>query len=457
MAGRHAPWHISHSVAPGFAFLSAILYGLYILSYPPRTSLKRKLHIFILALPLWYAFRNSDYISSSFTVVDTFSRTCIIWFAHMSYEVCVLEFSPVIGDKSTDTEGGGKTGWLEDMKERVRQGYKVLFDRNHTQIFEAQSYSPSLTSATNSNLTEEPQYKVTHKKTDEPLEQGTTTYPPPLLPRAKAHGYSRTQFLRSHLIKTVTFYALRKSYEYYEHNFSLCTFSTPSMDDIALGYFFRRLPSSLNILELWYRVETVFDWNIVTIWQYEAFHSFFALLWVGSFIDSPEEWSMSLFGPISEGWSVRSYWGKHWHNYVYHSFSGHVKILTRGWLGFQRERTRTRLLENSLVFLLSGLMHSLVRWQQSPLGDFWAILLWYGAQMLPIVVESVASHYWRKVRWGLGVGKEAKWVNRMEYVVGYCWVMGWFSWTVPKYLSTRMQWSDAKLEKMFREELGVKG
>jgi hypothetical protein len=47
---------------------------------------------------------------------------------------------------------------------------------------------------------------------------------------------------------------------------------------------------------------------------------------------------LSLFGPLSGAWSVRRYWGKHWHNYVYHSFSGHVKILTRQWLGFKGGR-----------------------------------------------------------------------------------------------------------------------
>jgi hypothetical protein len=442
---RYEPWHITHSIAPACAFLSAVLYGLYILSYAPRTSLTRKLHILCLLLPLWYALRCSDDISSSYMIVDTFSRTCIIWFAHMSYEVCVLEFSPAVVDKSRDIEGGGKMGRWQEMRERVRQGYKVLFDRNHTQILESQGHKPSL--PLNGNADPET-YAATDKKTDEPLQNGNEAYPAPL-PKGKAHGYTRTRFLTYHLILFIVYYSLRYAYEHFEHNWSPLVLYNKHLDEIALGSFFRRLPTSLHWLEIWYRAETAFDWNIVSLWMYESFHSAFALFWVVSNIDAPEEWSMSLFGPLASAVNVRSYWGKHWHNYVYHSFSGHVKILTRNWLGFKRGRLGTRILENTLVFFLSGLMHSLVRWQQSPLGDVWAICLFYVGQMLPIVAESIVSHYWRKGRKSWGIEADAKRVNRLEYAVGYCWVMGWFMWSVPKYLATRMQWTDDKLRKVW--------
>jgi hypothetical protein len=450
---NYAPWHITHSITPGFAFLSAILYGLYILSYPPCTSLTRKLHIVLLALPLYCAFINADDISSSYTAVDTFGRTCIIWFAHMSYEVCVLEFSPVVKDTKTDIEGGGQMGRWEEMRERIKQGYKVLFDRNHTQMLEAQNHAqPPPTSASTSNpYASRDTYVATDKKTDEALQPGNEAYPAPL-PKGRAHGYTRPQFLRYHILKAAFYHALRKSYEHYEKHYSPTTLSVPPLSTRLLGSFFRRLPSSLAPLELLYRAEMSFDWNITSIWLYDSFHSGFALLWVGSGIDAPEEWSMSLFGPIGEAWNVRRYWGKHWHNYVYHSFSGHVKCATRGWLGLKRGRMSTRLLENTLVFLLSGLMHSLVRWQQSPMADIWAISVWYVGQMLPIIFESVVSHYWRKARKSLGIRADVKWVNRLEYAVGYCWVIGWFMWSVPKYLATRMHWTDAKLIGMWGKE-----
>jgi hypothetical protein len=444
----YAPWHITHSIVPASAFITAILYGLYILSYPPRTSLTRKLHILLLALPVWCAFMNSDDISSSYTAVDTFSRTCIIWFAHISYEVCVLEFRPVVADRKRDIEGGGRMGRWEEMRERFRQGYKVLFDRKHTQILEAQSHHH--TASTSTSLPEYT-YLPTNKKTDESLQPSNEAYPTPL-PKGKAHGYTRTRFLCYHIVTAVSYYLLRKTYEFCEEHYSPATLYVPQDHAIIAGSFFRRIPASLAPLELCYRFEIAFDWNIVSIWLYESFHSIFALLWVGSFIDAPSEWSMSLFGPIGEAWNVRRYWGKHWHNYVYHSFSGHVKCVTRGWLGFRRGRLATRLLENTAVFVLSGLMHTLVRWQQSPNSDIWAISLWYTGQMLPIVAESVVSHYWRKERKSWGIRDDAKWVNRAEYAVGYCWVAGWFMWSVPKYLATRMQWTDEKYRREWPED-----
>jgi hypothetical protein len=449
----YAPWHVTHSIAPASAFITAILYGLYILSYPPRSSLTRKLHILLLALPLGYAFINSDDISSSYTAVDTFSRTCIIWFVHMSYEVCVLEFSPVVADKARDIEGGGKMGRWEEMRERLRQGYKVLFDRNHTQILEAQSHHHIASTSISTSLPEYT-YLPTNKKTDESLHPGNEVYPAPLS-KGQAHGYTRSQFLCYHIVIATSYYLLRKTYEFYEEHYSPATFNTTNDYAIIAGSFFRRIPASLAPTELYYRFEIAFDWNIVSIWLYESFHSIVALLWVGSFIDAPSEWSISLFGPIGEAWNVRRYWGKHWHNYVYHSFSGHVKCVTRGWLGIRRGRLVTRLLENTAVFVLSGLMHTLVRWQQSPRSDIWAISLWYVGQMLPIVAESVVSLYWRKVRKSWGIRDDAKWVNRAEYAVGYCWVTGWFMWSVPKYLTTRMQWTDEKVKRKWREDFSM--
>jgi hypothetical protein len=97
------------------------------------------------------------------------------------------------------------------------------------------------------------------------------------------------------------------------------------LSDPRLSFFFRRLSEILKYDELYDRTEIVFEWNIVKLWLYDSYHSCFAILYVGILqLDRAEEWSLSLFGPLSGAWSVRRYWGKHWHNYVYHSFSGHV-------------------------------------------------------------------------------------------------------------------------------------
>ena len=70
------------------------------------------------------------------------------------------------------------------------------------------------------------------------------------------------------------------------------------------------------------------------------------------------------------------------------------------------------------------------------------VVMWFAAQMLPIVVEGVVWDLW--VRSGVRarvegrVGKEG--VSRVERGVGYVWVFGWMMWSVPLYLNTKERW-----------------
>ncbi|KAF1832716.1 hypothetical protein BDW02DRAFT_410811 [Decorospora gaudefroyi] len=426
---------LKRSLKPGGAWLLADLYVFYLFAYPPSSSLYRKLHLFLLGLPIGYAFIQSDQISRNYTVVDTFGRFLLIWYVNASYKLCVLEFAPVV------REG---TRW----KERMKQAYAVLFDRNHVTGFNRADTLLPL----NGDVQ---QYVATDKKTDEPLLLLQNT---PVLPESYRHNYTRSRFVCYHIAKGLLFHTLRSAFEFYDDHYSALTLHRAHIDLYNLD-FFRRLPTSLSLLELRYRAETAFEWNAISLLLYETWHSFFAVLWVGSHVNAPSEWPLALFGPISEAYSVRRFWGKHWHTYVYYALSGHVKIVTRRWLGFRRGALSTRLLENSLVFLVSGLMHSLVRWQQSPLGDPWSIALWYVGQMIPIVVEGVVVNVWRKVRKWCGFGGEVGWLDRVEYAVGYLWVFGWFMWSVPKYLNTRMKWSDAIMRRRFgvEQDYGTEG
>ncbi|KAF1851344.1 uncharacterized protein K460DRAFT_270563 [Cucurbitaria berberidis CBS 394.84] len=377
-------WTFESALVPIISTLLAFAYGLYLLAYPPQY---KKLSILLLGLPVTYAFIHQLDLAPNWTVCDTFGRFLYIWYAHMSYEVLILEFTPPVGKE--------KEGWTA----RMREAYKVLFDRNHTQL--AKTISTK-------------------------------------------HGYgSRWQFVAYHCVKASALYLAMAAWDAYE-SFLSTTRSVASTREQA--YFFRRLASSsspLNTREMYFRLETVFDWCIISMVLYEAYHSLCAVLFVGILrLDMPSEWSLSLCGGVAEAWSVRRYWGKHWHNYIYHSFSAHVKIVTRGWLGLGRGRLETRLVENGLVFLVSGLMHSLVRWQQDPDGDVWCITIWYVAQMLPIVVEDVVQIVWHYFRQRVGISGDDRRVDTLETLVGYVWVLGWFMWSVPKYIHTSDAWAE---------------
>ncbi|KAL1795035.1 hypothetical protein ACET3X_006851 [Alternaria dauci] len=443
-------WKLVDSTIPVLCFTTATFCALYILSFPPTRRLYRRLSILILAFPTWYAFRYSDQLSPDVVSNDTFARTCLIWFAHMSYEVCVLEFAPVFPNEKRGM------GEREKTKERVRQAYKVLFDRNHTQVLE-QKQEHKLPTDTNGisaskEKTAEEQYTATDKKTDEPILRSTRIQRGVEFCEKSGHGYSRWGFVGYQILKALFYCGLRRMYILYETTYSPLVIPPSVYMAPGLLNFFLRFATSEYYQELMWRLEITFDWSVSSLWLYETYHSMLAVLHVGLGLDGPEEWSKALFGSFSNAWSVRRYWSRHWHNFVYYSYSGHIKCMTRGWLGMQRG-TITRLVENTLVFFVSGLVHSLVRWQQSPSGDCWAITWWYVVQVLPMIIEWGVATQWSKMRTWLGFGSDAKWLQKVEYAIGYLWVIAWFLFSVSKYFETRMAWTDAKRLKVFIAEL----
>jgi hypothetical protein len=371
----------------------------------------------------------------------------------MSYEVCVVEFAPVLPQEKRNM------GKWEQMKEKVRQVNKVLFDRNHTQIFQKHEHDLPPTSddvSTAREDTGEEQYTATDKKTDEPVVLSTHVLNGVVLPKGHPHGYSRWKFVGYHIIKGTICHGLEALYNHYDDHFSPLVVPPSVYMKPELASYYQRLAMTPIYREMYWRLQLAFDWNVVSLWSYESYHSFFAVLYVASGLDEPHEWSTTLFGPFSSAWSVRRYWGKHWHNYVYHSLTGHIKCMTRGWLGMMRGAMSTRLIENTLVLLASGLMHSLVRWYQvAPSGEYWIICYWYVAQMLPIIFEGSVATLWSKLRKWLGFGADTRWLNALEYAIGYFWVIAWFVYSIGKYRQTRAAWAEAKRIEQFKAELAA--
>ena len=359
--------------------------------YPPK---HRKASVIFLALPVMCAFTHMLDLTTNYMVNDTFGRFLLIWMAHMSYEVIILKYDPQATNDS------------DDWRARLKSAYTVLFDRNH----------------------------------QPPEKTNGNTNP-------SKHTYSTVNFLRYHVGKTVVLVLLTDMWDslieppgtYLPGDF------TPDK-----AVFFRRLPASLDLRELRIRFIFTLDWCIMKMFLYEIFHSAFAILFVGLQIDSAAEWSLSLFGSLAEASSVRRYWGKHWHNYIYHSFSSHIKIVTRSWLGLKKGKLHTRLLENTLVFMASGLMHTMVRRTQNEGdGDCWCITIWYTAQMIPIVLEGVVQHMWANVKMRCELQTDNGVNQMLEKLVGYTWVASWFLWCVPKYHFTKYTWEEAILRSRY--------
>lgn len=392
----YSPWT---AWKPALATLIAITYALGILSYPPQTRLRRKLALVLLFVPVTYAFLHQSELAPASSVCDTFGRFLYIWLANMSYELTILEYTPSMVKEN------------DSCRNRVREAYKVLFARAH------------------------PGWE----KLD-----GVRT-PAPYRPK---HSYTKKQFLLRHAVTAVVLFVAQSMYSVLTET----VIQSSHLYGYEAGIFFRRLPESLNLDELWDKFDLAIYWCIINMWMYEAYHSVFAIFFVGLGFDVPGEWSMSLFRPISNAWSVRRYWGKHWHDYIYHSFSSHTKIVTRQWLDMKPNLFR-RLVENTVVFAASGVMHSAVRYMQyGDTGDHWPITFWYIGQMVPIVIEGFIQTYWASFKRSRGI-RDTKWLVLVEKWIGYLWVLGFNMWSVSKYVHVRNAWGDAHWRKKYAVEL----
>lgn len=394
-------WTLTLALRPFLSQTVAIAYALYILAYPPR---HRYPAFLLLCVPVSYAFIYHLSFTPWYSLNDTFGRMLYIWLAYMSYAFLLVRVTP---------PSKQEFGW----RERLRWAGKVLYTRHLGEYV----VSPLQESVRKDVKGEELQ------SIRAPTCEATV-----LLRRRREpdHHLSRFEFCLRHLIKAALFIALNCIVDMYVQ--------PPSLYPPAS--FVRRLPSSLSVNELKVRVMMTWDVCIADMLWFDSIYSVFAILWVGVFrLDSASEWSRSLFGPLTQAYSVRRYWGVYWHDFIHSSFAGHAKIVARDFLGLTRGRVLTRLVENVMVFVISGLFHSLVGYVQTEgKGEAWVETMWYGGQMLPVAIEGMMQHIWYKS--GLRNRLLALIGERMllvlERVVGHTWVLSWMFWSVPKYLLT---------------------
>lgn len=403
-----------HPLLPHLTTLLSLLYAHLLLTYPPPPH-KRFLAFLPLCALVGYAFTHMNDFSPWWTVNDTFGRFLYIWLAHVGGLVLGggggEEAVPLAPSPSLPPTPASPSPPPPLTLSRHRQAWKVLFARHP--------------------------------------EQWSNN--PPARARNPPHHLSRPRFCAFHTAKALLFLGAGYAWDYFTT--PLATSALSSFEP-AHTSFVRRVPASLNALEVWTRLLMVWDVCVGDMLYFDSLYSGFAVVFVGVLrFDGAEEWDRSLFGGLEDCWSVRRYWAVYWHDFVRGSFSAAAKGVCRGWVGLERG-WGTRVGENAMVFVVSGLMHSIVRAVQTEgRGEVWTVAAWYSAQMLPIVVEGVVQELWSRavVRSWLEqkIGREM--VVRMERAVGYAWVFVWMFWSVPKYLHTRHAWETANLRKKYPE------
>ncbi|KAJ4985434.1 toxin biosynthesis protein [Stagonosporopsis vannaccii] len=388
----------SSPVPPLLILLSSILYALLLLAFPPRPLSHRILLFALFCLPASYAFTYHQHLTPWFGINDTLGRLVYIWGVHVSEAVLVVGARPVGCE-------GDEIG-TERARDRMRWAGKMLFARR------LGGYYPRWVAGREEKEKErEKEGERCGNSTGK--ERRRTRGDPP-------HNLSTCQFACHHAVRLLLCHAVDYAWDAY--------IATPSI---------LSSPLKSRFLMAW-------DTCISDALYFTTHYSFVALLCVPVLrLDTPSEWSLSVFGSLADCWSVRRYWGVYWHDYIGASFSAHAKLFTRRVLGWKRPSAARRAVENALVFAASGLGHAAVRYVQTEgRGEVWTVAIWYAAQMLPIVVEGGVGSVWGRsgVRGEVRelVGLEV--LGRVERAVGYMWVFAWMLWSVPMYLLTREKW-----------------
>lgn len=418
-------WTLLAALHPLLSHTLAVCYALHILSHPPR---HRACAFALLCVPVCYAFAHHLSLSPWYALNDTFARMLYIWLAYMSYAFLLVRVGPGVGNDVVEGGWGG----------RVRWAGKVLYTRHLGEYCTGKEKGSADTDRA----------LATRNADGEGLRAARST----VLRRRREtpHHLTGVRFCLRHLAKAVLFLAINHAYDVY----------LPPPTLYPPPPFFRRLPASLGASELKLRAMMTWDTCVADMLYFEAVYSVFAVLWVGVFrFDAAAEWSLGVFGPLEAAGSVRAYWGAYWHDFIGASFSAHGEVVTRRWLRMGRGGAR-RVLENGLVFGASGVMHALVRYVQTGgQGEVWTEAMWYGAQMLPIVVEGVVQHVWsgsrlrRRSQALLGESLPV----RVENAVGYAWVVCWMFWSVSKSLLTRHAWELDSLRRRYPELFADRG
>lgn len=185
-----------------------------------------------------------------------------------------------------------------------------------------------------------------------------------------------------------------------------------------------------------------------------SFHECLSIIYIYILrLDDLHEWP-PLFRNIFAAYTVRSFWANYWHRLVYAPFRALADAISTQVCGKKKKNQNVarRLVNNALVFLLSGLLHSIIDWERG-LCNPSASGMFYSLQPVGFMMESLVQYYaWGPLRKRLlllagGTTKAVPTVLAiLETMLGYGWVWMWFYWLVPYCIISELQCNKARME-----------
>ena len=179
------------------------------------------------------------------------------------------------------------------------------------------------------------------------------------------------------------------------------------------------------------RETTIRSWLVFNfVWSswaiFIATHNILAFAFVALGIDEPEDWP-SLYGSISEAYSMRRFWGEFWHHLVQRSYRTYGSLLSQKMLGLPPGSFADRTCVNFTVFLISGIVHACITAQLGFTCGYWEDIAFFMMCYAALLVETGVQRF---ASLAFGESRPDGWICRL---LGYTWVFGFLFWVLPKH------------------------
>ncbi|TVY44431.1 Acetyltransferase [Lachnellula occidentalis] len=260
---------------------------------------------------------------------------------------------------------------------------------------------------------------ISNRDVDKPFEVKNTPYF-----SAKDHDYvpSRANFLVWTVVRFVACYLVLDLVE-----------SQPAAPNAGEMFasssipIFRRL-GEISIEEVFIRIIVCFVFWVMVYSILTCMYSFIAFFAVGSGFSRVAEWR-PIFGPLSEAYTIRGFWGKFWHQLTRKMNTGPANFIADDILHLPKGSLIARYTKIFLVFFISGLMHSIYelggQMSTNPYGPW----IFFCTQVIGVLLEDGVQAMYRSLTGTVRSNHPpALWIR----IIGYVWVVAFLLfWSTP--------------------------
>ncbi|KAI2731882.1 hypothetical protein CBS147332_1021 [Penicillium roqueforti] len=195
--------------------------------------------------------------------------------------------------------------------------------------------------------------------------------------------------------------------------------------------------SSSGILGLEWITKTLIQvaiaWLVVCRILISFYYRVASIIFVG-LGDSPLN-SPPIIGRTADVYTLRTFWGKFWHQMLRLPLTSTSNFLARDVLRLPRSSLVERYTNVFIVFFFSGLIHVVLDSLRDVSPREPGTMSFFLSFVIGYIIEDGVQALWKRTRGSRdNIGLPTWW----QKTIGYCWVLTWLGVTSPWYFRTKM-------------------